>query len=37
LRVGSQATVVVFTGDNGIINTLAKIQMWLRSKLTYFY
>lgn len=37
LRVGSQATVVVFTGDNALINTLAKIQMWLRSKLTYAY
>ena len=37
LRVGSQATVVVFTGGNGLINTLAKFQMWLRSKLTYLY
>lgn len=37
LRVGSQATVVVYTGDNGLINSLASLQMWCRSKLTYAY
>ena len=37
LRVGSQASVVVFTGDNSLINTLASLQVWLNSKLTYLY
>jgi len=37
LRVGSQATVVVFTGRNTLINTLARAQMWLNSILTYAY
>lgn len=37
LRVGSQATVVVFTGDHTLINSLASLQMWFRSKLTYAY
>lgn len=37
LRVGSQATVVVYTGDNTLINSLASLQMWFRSKLTYAY
>jgi len=37
LRVGSQATVVVFTGDNALINTLARLQIWLSSILTYAY
>lgn len=37
LRVGSQATVVVFTGDHALINSLASLQMWFRSKLTYAY
>jgi multidrug resistance efflux pump len=37
LRVGSQATVVVITGDNSLINTLAGFQIWLSSKLTYAY
>ncbi|NOR19649.1 MAG: HlyD family efflux transporter periplasmic adaptor subunit, partial [Xanthomonadales bacterium] len=36
-RVGSQATVVVITGSNALINTLAGMQMWLSSKLTYAY
>lgn len=37
LRVGSQASVVVFTGDNWLINTLARLQIWLNSILTYAY
>jgi len=37
LRVGSQASVVVFTGSNSIINTLARLQIWLNSILTYAY
>lgn len=37
LRVGSQATVVVYTGNNGIINSVASALMWVRSKLTYAY
>ncbi|MCP4047204.1 MAG: HlyD family secretion protein [Gammaproteobacteria bacterium] len=37
LRVGSQASVVVFTGSNPLINTLANLQVWLNSILTYLY
>lgn len=37
LRVGSQATVVVLTGSNPVINTLARLQIWLNSILTYAY
>ncbi len=37
LRVGSQATVVVFTGDNGWIDKLARFQIWMNSILTYAY
>jgi len=37
LRVGSQASIVVFTGDNALINTLARLQIWLNSILTYAY
>ena len=37
LRVGSQATVVVYTGDNSLVNTLAGLQIWLSSILTYAY
>jgi len=37
LRVGSQASVVVFTGTNPLINTLASLQIWLDSILTYLY
>ncbi len=37
LRVGSQASVVVLTGTNSLVNTLAGIQIWLDSKLTYLY
>jgi len=37
LRVGSQATIVVYTGDNSIVNMLASLQIWLSSILTYAY
>jgi multidrug resistance efflux pump len=37
LRVGSQAAVVVFTGSNSLINSLARLQIWLNSILTYAY
>ena len=37
LRVGSQASLVVYTDDNWLINTLARLQIWLNSILTYAY
>jgi multidrug resistance efflux pump len=37
LRVGSQVTVVVHTGENALLNTLANLQLWLNSILTYAY
>jgi len=37
LRVGSQAHVLVFTGNNTFINSLAHLQIWLNSMLTYAY
>ncbi|NRA20507.1 MAG: HlyD family secretion protein [Oceanospirillaceae bacterium] len=37
LRVGSQATVVVFTADNGMFVLFAKVRIWLNSLLTYAY
>jgi multidrug resistance efflux pump len=37
LKVGSQATVVVYTGDHWLINPLARLRMWLLSILTYAY
>ena len=37
LRVGSQATVVVLTGDSSLFNTLARLRMWLHSLLTYAF
>mgnify|MGYP003384662055 CR=1 FL=1 len=37
LRVGSQASVIVLTGDNPLFNMLAKFQIWLDSMLTYAY
>ena len=37
LRVGSQATVVVYTGENSLVNMLAGLQIWLSSILTYAY
>ncbi len=35
LRFGSQASVMVYAGDNAILNGLGRIWMWLESKLTY--
>lgn len=37
LRVGSQVTVVVYTGENSLLNTLANLQLWFNSILTYAY
>jgi multidrug resistance efflux pump len=37
LKVGSQATVVAYTGDNGISNTLAKLWIRIVSVFTYAY
>jgi len=37
LRVGSQASVVVLTGEHTVFNSLASLQMWLNSLLTYAY
>jgi multidrug resistance efflux pump len=37
LKVGSQASVVVLTGDNALINGLARLQIWFNSILTYAY
>jgi multidrug resistance efflux pump len=37
LKVGSQATVVVYTGDHLLVNPLARLYLWLLSVLTYAY
>jgi multidrug resistance efflux pump len=37
LKVGSQATVVTYTGDHGISNSLAKLYIRIISILTYAY
>ena len=37
LRVGSQASVIVYSGENGMIDKLAKFRIWLDSMLTYVY
>jgi multidrug resistance efflux pump len=37
LKVGSQASVVVYTGDHFLFNPLARLQVWLVSLLTYAY
>jgi multidrug resistance efflux pump len=37
LRVGSQVSVVVYTGNNVLVNALAGLQIWLNSILTYAY
>jgi multidrug resistance efflux pump len=37
LKVGSQATVVVYTGDHLLVNPLARFYLWLVSILTYAY
>ena len=37
LRVGSQASVIVYTGDNWIMNTLGKLYIRLSAYLSYLY
>ncbi|MCF6225051.1 MAG: HlyD family secretion protein [Xanthomonadales bacterium] len=37
IRVGSQATVVVYTSSNPVVNMLASFQLWVKSILTYAY
>ena len=37
LKVGSQATVAVYTGDHFLVNSLARFYLWLLSILTYAY
>lgn len=37
LRVGAQVSVIVYTGDGFIFNTIGKIKMWLVSLFTYAY
>lgn len=37
LKVGSQATVVVYTGQHWVTNPLASLWIWLVSILTYVY
>jgi hypothetical protein len=37
LKVGSQASVVVYTGAHPLFNTLARIQLRILAWLTYAY
>ena len=37
LRVGSQASVIVYTGDNWVMNTLGKFYIRLNAWLSYAY
>ena len=37
IRVGAQASVVVYTGDGWFFNGIAAFQVWLASILTYLY
>jgi multidrug resistance efflux pump len=37
IRVGAQASVIVYTGGGFLFNTLGKIKMWLESIFTYVY
>lgn len=37
LRVGSQASVIVYTGDNGIMNALGRLYIRLNAYLSYAY
>lgn len=37
LKVGSQVSVVVYTGEHWLLNPLATFYIWLVSKLTYAY
>jgi multidrug resistance efflux pump len=35
LRFGSQANVIAYTGDNGLVNAIGRFWIWLVSVLTY--
>ena len=37
LRVGSQASVTVYTGDHPVLNALGRLRMRIASYLTYAY
>jgi hypothetical protein len=37
LKVGSQVSVVAYTGEHWMFNPLAGLYIWLVSKLTYAY
>lgn len=37
LRVGSQVSVIVYTGDNGLLNAIGKLYIRLASFLSYLY
>ena len=37
IRIGAQASVIVYTGDGFLFNTFGKIKMWLVSLFTYAY
>jgi multidrug resistance efflux pump len=37
IKVGSQASVLVYTGDNWMLNLLAKVHMRINAVLTYAY
>jgi len=37
IRVGAQASVIVYTGGGFLFNTLGRIKMWLESVFTYVY
>ena len=37
IRVGSQASVIVYTGDSSLFDKLARFRIWLNSILTYAY
>jgi multidrug resistance efflux pump len=37
IRVGAQASVIVYTGGGFVFNTLGRIKMWLESIFTYAY
>jgi multidrug resistance efflux pump len=36
-RIGGQAEVLVFTGDNPLMNRLSSVWLWFKSKLSYLY
>ena len=37
LRVGAQASVIIYTGDRGFINALGRLQVRIASLMTYAY